>query len=72
MIKKALIRLDKNDEDFLNKLPSEIKKSLIYKNLISSGINSINNISINDPFNNCAKFYKFPFNMNKNIMRFDE
>ena len=71
-IRKSAIKiLNYNTEDkrYLETLSKDIKESLIYTNLIQCTIPIRD--AINNPFKNCSIYYKFPFNMTKNIILFD-
>ena len=60
----------KDDKIYLSKLEENVKESLIYTNLIECE-ESIEQ-AINNHFNNCSIYYKFPTNMKKNIILFDD
>ena len=64
-----VLNLNKTDKAYLKTLNQETKESLIYTYLITSDI-PIKNV-INNPFENCSNYYKFPLNMTKNIILFD-
>ena len=70
-VKEKSIKILNYSEDnkiYLKSLSEDIKERLIYNNLISLRIKDV----INNPFVNCSLHYKFPFNMDKNIVLFDE
>ena len=69
--KEALIFIncDIKDKKYFKNLSQDKKESLIYTNL--SKCNIPIESAINNPFNNCSEYYKFPFNMTKNPILFD-
>ena len=64
-----LLNCGQKHRDYLKTLSEEKKESLIFSNLINYK-GHIKDI-IDNPFINRAKFYKFPFNMEKNIIKFN-
>ena len=64
-----ILNYNEYNREYLKNLSQNEKDSLIYSNLVKCNIPI--KIAINNPFNNCSKYYKFPFNMTKNIILFD-
>ena len=65
-----LLNSSSKNKDYLKTLSEETKECLIFSNLTNSKF-PIKDI-IDNPFTNCSKFYKYPFNMEKNIIKFDK
>lgn len=63
-----LLNYSEDNKKYLKNLSEDMKNSLVYNNLISTRIKDV----INNPFINCSLYFKFPFNMNKNIILFDD
>ena len=65
----TILNYNESNKTYLNSLDDDTKKNLIYNNLTQCTIPIKD--AINNPFKNCSIYYKFPFNMTKNIILFD-